>query len=326
MTLGSRSCAPALLLTALSLGWCLHAAPALAEEPDAGTRVAARELAVSGAEAFDKGDFATALDRFLRAEALYKVPSISVMVARSFAGVGRVVEAVDKYEETLRVPLDAAAPEAFQRAVAEATAEVEAVRARVSRLEVRLPANAPAGTVVTLDGKAVPAALLGVATPVNPGAHHLAARAPARAPYSFDLRLPEGGRQTVEISLEPASATPATAVAAPAAPPARRQRTSPLTIALLAGGGVAIVGGAVTGVAALSHKSSLDAACKPGCPSNMSADLSAFRRDRTLSYFGFGLGLAAAGAGTYLLFHQGASGNEVGALVLPGGAAVKGSF
>jgi hypothetical protein len=58
----------------------------------------------------------------------------------------------------------------------------------------------------------------------------------------------------------------------------------------------------------------------------MSGDLSAFRRDRTLSYLGFGVGLAAAGAGAYLLLHEGASGSEVGALVLPGGAAVTGSF
>lgn len=322
--MGSRRAASALLV-ALGLGLCLCAQRASAQEPDAGTRMAARELAMSGAEAFDKRDFATALDRFQRAESLYKVPSISVMVARCFAGVGRVVEAVDKYEETLRVPLDAAAPDAFQRAVAEATAEVDAVRARVARLELRLPADAPAGTVVTLDDKPVPAALLGVPTPVNPGAHHLAARASGRAPYSFDLVLPEGGRQTVQISLEPMSAAPASP-AAPAAPRARGRGTSPLTIALLAGGGVAIAGGAVTGIAALSHKSSLDAACKPGCPSNMSGDLSAFRRDRTLSYLGFGLGLAATGAGAYFLFREGPEGNEVGALVLPSGAAVAGTF
>jgi hypothetical protein len=287
--------------------------------------MAARELAVAGAEAFEKHDFATALDRFQRAESLYKVPSISVMVARCFAAVGRVVEAVDKYEETLRVPLEAGAPEAFQRAVAEATAEVEGVRARVARLELRLPADAPPGTVVRLDDKPVPAALQGVPTPVNPGGHHLTARAWGRAPYSFDLMLPEGGRQTVEISLELLAVTPA-ASPAPGAARASGHRTSPWAIALLAGGGVAIAGGAVTGIAALSHKSSLDAACKPGCPSNMSGDLAGFRRDRTLSYLGFGVGLAAAGAGAYFVFHEAASGNEVGALVLPGGAAVAGSF
>jgi len=302
----------------------LCALPAWAQEPDAGTRMAARELAVSGAEAFDKQDFATALDRFQRAETLYKVPSISVMVARCYASVGRVVEAVDKYEETLRVPLDAAAPEAFQRAVAEAAAEVEVARARVARIEIRLPSDAPSSAIVLLDQKPVPRALIGVPTPVNPGAHQLSASAPGRAPYSADFTLAEGARQTLEISFE--APPPVAAGPAPAPPTEKRRAVSPLAIGFLTGGGLALAAGAVTGVSALNHKSKLDAACKPGCPSSLSDELSDFRRDRTLSYLGFGVGLAAAGIGTYFLLHQSSSGTEMGALVLPSGAALRGSF
>ena len=159
---------------------------------------------------------------------------------------------------------------------------------------------------------------------MNPGPHRLAAHAAGRAPYGFDLVLPEGGRQSVAISLDVVSRQPSGQETSK--PTRGRRSTSALTISLLTGGGVAVVVGAVTGVAAMSHKSALDAACKPGCPSNMSEDLSAFRRDRAISYVGFGLGLAAAGAGTYLLFHESASGGEVGALVLPGGAALTGTF
>jgi len=312
---------------ALALGFGSGVRTARADEPDAGTRMAARELAMAGAEAFDKQDFATALDRFQRAESLYKVPSIAVMVARTLARVGRVVEAVDKYEETLRMPLDAAAPEAFQRAVAEATAEVEPARARVARIELRLPADAPPKTVVTLDDKPVPAALIGVATPVDPGIHHLAAHAAGRAAYSYDIALAEGARQAVEISLLPLRAAAAPREApAPVASKVPQRGPSTLTVALLTGGGLAIAAGTVTGISALNHKSHLDKTCSPGCPPNMSSELDAFRRNRTLSYLGFGIGLAAAGAGTYFLLHRGSSGNQVGALLLPGSAAVVGSF
>jgi hypothetical protein len=321
MTSGFRRALRTAAVSALTLGLCLGA-PARAEEPDAGTRMAARELAMSGAEAFDEQDFASALDQFQRAESLYKVPSISVMVARCLARAGRVVESVDKYEETLRVPLDATAPEAFRRAVADASTEVEAVRARVARLEVRLPADAPSGSEVTLDGQIVPAALLGVPKPVDPGTHRLSARARGRAPYATEVTLPEGGRQTVLISFAAAAAPSTHKTPASAA----RQGLSPLTIALLGGGGLAIAGGTVTGISALSHKASLDAACNPGCPSNMSGELSAFRRDRTLSYLAFGLGLAAASTGAYLLLHESSSGSRVGAIVLPGGATVTGTF
>lgn len=286
--------------------------------------MAARELAVSGAEAFDKQDFATALDRFKRAESLYKVPSISVMVARCYASLGRVVEAVDKYEETLRAPLDAAAPEAFQRAVAEATAEVEVARARVARIEIHLPEGAPADAVVLLDGKQVPSALLGVPTPVNPGAHRLSVKATGRAPFGSDFTLAEGARRMFAVTLDAPVAAPERD--ASPEPASKKRGVSPLAIGFLTGGGLALAAGAVTGISALNHRSKLEAACKPGCPSSLADELSDFRRDRTLSYLGFGLGLAAAGVGTYFLFHQGSSGSEMGALVLPGGAAVRGTF
>lgn len=314
----------------LVLGIALSTQAARADEPEAGTRMAARELALSGAEAFDKQDFATALDRLQRAESLYKVPSIAVMVARCLARVGRVVEAVDKYEETLRMPLDAAAPEAFQRAVADATAEVEAVRARVARLELHLAADAPQNAQILLDDKPVPPALIGVPTPVDPGPHRLAAHAPGRTPYSLDVTLAEGARQAVEITLLPLESQKHAAVA-PGSPRSNDEATghrgpSLLSVALLTGGGVSLAVGSVFGIAALGHKSKLDESCKPGCPTNMSNDLDSYRLDRTLSYVGFGVGLAAAGAGTYFLLHQGASGAQVGAQLFPGGAAVKGRF
>ncbi|HEY6077369.1 MAG TPA: hypothetical protein VIW29_01115 [Polyangiaceae bacterium] len=313
-------------LLALAIGCWTGAARA--QEPDAGTRMAARELAMTGAEAFDKQDYVTALDRFQRAEQLYKVPSIAVMVARCLARVGLVVEAVDKYEETLRMPLDAAAPEAFQRAVADATAEVDGVRARVARLELRLPAELPKGLEVMFDDHPVPPALLGVPKPVNPGAHRISARAPGYEPYSYELTLAEGAAQAIEIALspvKPAAASVPRSAPAPA-PSDKRTGASTLTISLLAGGGVALAVGAVTGIVALNRKHSLDTACNPGCPSDMASDLDSFRLNRTISYVSFGVGIAAVGTGAYLLLHKSSSGAQVGARLLPGGGALTGSF
>jgi len=279
---------------------------------------------MSGAEAFDRQDFAAALDRFQRAEQLFKAPSIAIMIARCLARVGRVVEAVDKYEETLRMPLDATAPEAFQRAVADATVEVEGARARVARLELRLPEGAPAGAEILLDDKPVPRALLGVPTPVDPGTHRIVARARGKLPYRAEVQLAEGAHQTVEVTF--ASQTAASPVE-PAAPPSSAKfHPSTLSVALLTGGGVATAVGVISGVAALSHKSTLDRSCSPGCPPSMSQELTAYRFDRALSYVGFGLGIAGLGAGTYFLLHDGNSGSQVGALVFPNGAAVSGSF
>jgi hypothetical protein len=288
--------------------------------------MAARELALSGADAFDKQDYAIALDRFQRAEQLYKAPSIAVMVARCLARVGKIVEAVDKYEETMRMPLDATAPEAFQRAVADATAEVESTRLRVARIELVLPANPPSGVEVTFDDKPVPPALLGIPKPVNPGAHRIAAQAPGREPYRYEITLSEGAVQRVEIALPEVRAAAPQPVPAPATERRESSGASPLSISLLAGGGVALAIGTVTGIVALNHKQKLDEACQPGCPSNMASDLDAFRLNRTISYVSFGVGIAAAGTGAFLLLHKSPSGAQVGAAVLPGGAALAGTF
>ena len=311
---------------ALVLAAVLMVQVAAAQEPDAATRLAARDLAVAGAEAFDQRDYATALDRFKRAESLYKVPSIAVMIARCLGRLGRVVEAVDKYEETLRMPLDASAPEAFQRAVADAKVEVEAEQARLARLELRLPADAPPSTQVLLDGKRVPAALIGIATPVDPGPHRVEASAPGREPYRVELSLSEGGQQALHIGLDVARPAAPGPASSPSPASDRGARSSTLGIALVAGGAVAIVGGSVTGVVALNRKASLDEACSPGCPPSMGSELEAFRLNRTLSYVGFGVGLAAAGVGTYLLLHQGSSGQQVGVAVGLNAASLAGRF
>jgi hypothetical protein len=323
--LGFRRAARATLL-AWALASSAGASSAWAQQADAATRVAARELAVAGAEAFERQDYSAALDRFQRAESLYKVPSIAVMVARCLARLDRVVEAVDKYEETLRMPLDAGAPEAFQRAVADATIEVESTRQRVARLELRPPADTPDGIEVRLDGKTLPRALWGVPKPVNPGVHRVTALAPGREPYRFEVTLGEGARESVEITLLPSQTSPVPAPSRSALATGPERGISPLGLGLLVGGGVALSVGAVTGVVALNRKSALDEACTPACPSHMGDDLDSFRRNRTLSYVSFGVGLAASSLGAYFLIHQGSSGQEVGGLVLPGGAAVAGTF
>lgn len=309
----------------ISLGSASFATPARADEADASVRMAARELAVTGAEAYDKQDYVTALERFQRAEALFRAPSISVMLARCLARVGRVVEAVDKYEETRRTRVEPNSPEAFQRAVAEANAEIDAVKARVARLELKLPSDAPAGVEVRLDDKPVQPALLGVDIPIDPGPHRVVARAPGRAVYSQQLSMADGARQELEIVLDPL-APPSPSQPADASSTTSGARPPVLAIALLSGGGLAIAGGAITGFIALGHKSDLDRSCTPACPASMQGDIDAFRLNRTLSYVGFGVGLAAVGVGTYFLLHRSPSGSELRAQLSPNSALLTGTF
>src|SRR5262249_1729727 len=158
---------------------------------DAETRTMARELARHGAEAFDAKDFVTALDRFTRAEALFRAPSIVVMRARSLAALGRLVEALDAYEETQRMPLASNAPGGFGGAAHDAEREGEELGKRVPRLTLRVRADdgIEEGMQVLLDGKEVPSALLNVERPVDPGTHEIAAAAPGHASVTRSATL-----------------------------------------------------------------------------------------------------------------------------------------
>ena len=206
MTSASRRSAVALVL---ALG--CFAPRSHAQELDAETRTLARELARQGADAFDQADYATALDRLNRAYSLFHAPTISLMQARALARLGRLVEALDRYEETSRVPLDNDAPDAFRRAVSDAIREGQDVRARIPRLFIRVRSThgAPQGLSVLLDGRPVPPALLNVERPIDMGSHEITATAPGYHSVTKSVMLGERGSATLDIDLDAMEAGPA---------------------------------------------------------------------------------------------------------------------
>ena len=308
------------LSLALAVSARAHAQP----EVDSETRSIARELALQGAEAFERKDYPTALDRFQRAATLFRAPSIVVMLARSLAQMGRFLEALDRYEETQRLPLAPDAPEAFRLAVDDARSEARALRARLPRLEVRTNADAPPkGLSVTLDGRPVSEALLNVERPVDPGTHQLSVTAPGSAPFHEDFSMSEGERRVITLPRLMPPASHAEVAVAPSATNTAPARTWAM---VLGGVGVAGIGvGITTGLVALGHRSDLEAECHPGCPSSARDELSAYRTSRAVSFVSLGLGSVALGAGAYLWFSS-SKAPSLSASVVPGGFKLAGAF
>jgi hypothetical protein len=318
----------------LALAAACFASHGSAQEADAETRTAAREMATQGAEAFEKQDYETALDRFQRASSLFRAPSISVMEARTLVKLGRLVAALDKYEETRHTALPADASEALQRAVNDAARESEELRARVPLLRISLvgkPLSVEAK--VTIDGKPVPAALLDVERPVDPGHHAIEATAAGLSPVRRSIELVQGEHRQVDIQF--GSSTPSDRLLlSPQAeqrptPGANSTPRNPLTTWGWAATGLGAVGlgtSLVTGVVALGKKSDLDSACHPGCPQSSSDTLDSFRFNRTLSYASFVVGAAALGVGGYILLSGSRESSHVSASLSPDGAALSGAF
>src|ERR1043165_8586206 len=71
-------------------------------EPSEATREQARGLAAQGYDALQRKDYAVAEDLFRRADALVHAPTIVVDHARALVGLGRFVEAHERYELVMR--------------------------------------------------------------------------------------------------------------------------------------------------------------------------------------------------------------------------------
>src|ERR1700734_4174124 len=105
-----RSC-----LVAAVLAFTLVQRPAAADVSGV-DRATARALTLEGYEALDRKDFATAADRFRRADALFHVPTVALGLAHAEVGLGKLVSALATYSRTVREGVPPGAPPAFAKA------------------------------------------------------------------------------------------------------------------------------------------------------------------------------------------------------------------
>lgn len=296
----------------------LSASPRVcAQAIDDTTKNAARELGNRAATAYDAGDYATAQDLFHRAYALVPAPSLSLREARALERMGKLVEAVETYVRTVRTPLAADAPDAYRESVRQANEELAKLRPRIPELRIVLKGNLPADRVtVTMDGKLVRGALIGVEMPVNPGAHELSARSQSGAGATAKVVLTESAIQVIELTLT-ARATrklpPRTGSDVPglnqdlhALPGPDADGSAQRTWAYvgLGIGGAGLGTGVIAGLLASSRHSSAesscpDSKCAPG--SSGAKDVDAFRSLRTVSTLSYVAGVVGVGAGVTLM-------------------------
>jgi len=302
----------------------------------------ARAAATNGLKAFEAGRYADALDLFKRAESLVHAPTHLLYLARSHAKLGQLVEAQEVYNKISREKLADGAPDAFKDAQAKANEELAALQPRIPSLTIKLKGEGAEGVVVTMDDVEVPAALVGVPHPVNPGPHQLVATGNGVKSQPASVTLAEGGNESIELTLEPAP----DAVAPTAEGSAAIDTSAPpsggngMRIGAYVGLGVGVVGLAAGTVFALSAKSKFDdaaALCNlPGgeCPANRKGDIEKLDDDgksaKTMATIGFVVGGLGLATGVTLLVLSGQHKSEQAARIQPwvglGSAGVSGRF
>src|SRR6188768_4301657 len=191
-------------LVAICLGLvcaALFAMPAWAEANEA-DRATARALALEGHDALQKKDYKTAADRFGRADTLVHAPTLVVDWARALQGLGRFVEAHEKYELVLREGVDASSPKSWTRALEEAKKELEALKPRLGWITVVL--REPSEANVAIDGTPIPAAALGVKRAADPGFPEVSVSAPGYESFKQTVTVGPGEEKSLEVSLRKA--------------------------------------------------------------------------------------------------------------------------
>lgn len=186
-------------------------------------RATARDAANNGRAAFDAGKYEKAIDYLSRAEQLVHSPTHLLFMARAQAKLGRLVAAHETYLKITRETLAPNAPKAFVSAQDAAEQEQETLDARLPSVTVQLQgATTAPDTTVQMDGTLLPAAMIGIPLPADPGEHVFKATGPWIASDPVTVRLSEAAKQTVTLKLRATGSPPPAVAATPAPAPAAK--------------------------------------------------------------------------------------------------------
>jgi hypothetical protein len=282
--------------------------PPAGENPNASLDLA-RSVAVTGREAFNAGDYETALALFRRAYTLYPAPTVVLYEARTLEKMGLLLEAVEAYLRTTQIAVPSDAPGQFAEAIAAARQEERVLRARIPTLTLRVggvSANDP-NLKVSVNGRAIGAAQLGQAQRLNPGTYRITGSISADRSDTAEVVLAESQKAAITLNLAAPSLSPPPPVVIRPAPaenetPAAASGNS-LRLAAYVSGGVGLVGlggGFITGMMAVKKHSQAEEACADHiCPPEGDGPDSVhdFRTMRTVSTVFYGVGAAGIAAG-----------------------------
>jgi hypothetical protein len=288
----NNNIAAALLVATLSLAAvtpCFAQAPAPSTEPNATDKETARQLMDLGDEKFTNGDYAGALQDYQGADSIMGLASTGVVVGKTLAKLGRLIEARDKLLAVTRLP----AVEGESPVLAEARAEAErlqqAIANRIPSLSLAI-SGVPddAEVTIVIGGQPVPSQVLSLPRTVDPGTHTIDASCPGYDQVTLKITVTEGEQRKVEVVFKREQRGSGL--------PPEDDGVSALAIAGFSVGGLGIVVGAITGGVSLSQAADVKDQCvNDVCPVALEGDKDSsvtLGHVSTVSFVVGGLGVA----------------------------------
>jgi hypothetical protein len=296
--------------------------PTFAQPPNDEQRAAARMAATEGVQLLEAGKYAEALDRLRRAEALVHAPTHLLYIARAQGKLGQLVEASETYLKIVHEVLVPDAPRPFLEAQSSAEQEVKELDGRIPRLLIRVEGPGAGDAAVTMDDAPLPAPMVGLSAPVDPGLHVVRATAKDGTSAEVRVKVNPGSRETALLTLRagaqaatapPLAASPAAQGDAPAPPP--REAESSGGSGASKGVGIALMGLGVAGLAVgtafvfvnRSKRTDANDLCPQNqCPIGEKSQIESLddqaNTAQTAAWIGYGAGMAALAAGLVVFF------------------------
>ena len=264
----------------------------------------ARRLATEAATHYEAGEYALALDLFVRAGRLYDAPTLKFWQARCLEQLGRLVDAEARYAEVLRTRVDDDAPEAFLSAQRDSDAALAELRKRLPTITIVVH-RAKDISKVELDGRVLPPPLVGAPVAVDPGTHVVKVTRSSGVERVESVAIVESQAQVVHVNFDAPEGTPLVPIMTPA--PEEPQSTfswrTTAGISSLVLGTAGIGVGVFAGVKAMDKRRTLEEGCDEDahCPPEFHEEVDSFHKWKNISTAGYAVGIVGISAGTVLL-------------------------
>jgi hypothetical protein len=284
------------------------------DSPEA--KAKAQQLLKEGAQLYENGGLAEALEKFNEAYKAYASPKLLFNIGQASRDLGRLAEAMDAFEEFVSEATDAPSD-----MTSEARRSIDELVPKLGRLHIQC---ATAGTEVSVDGKLVGRTPLERLIWVIPGGHQVTGKHPDTAPAVENVEVAATAVLSVNLVMPPLSAVPVVPPVGTRTSPTPSTRTSPVVVEqpaaepiersgwlgrkwtwVAAAGTVAFAGTAtVFGLSMRTKFDTLSETCGQGSPSGLPCpedEISkvTFRRNMANVFWGL---TAAAGVATGVLF------------------------
>lgn len=244
-----------------------------ASAQNAANKSTARALMDDGDRKRDAGDTKGALESYQAADAIMKVPTTGIEVARTLSSMGRLLEA-QVIVTQLAVAPPRKEPAAFVSARKAAAVLASDLDARIPTLLVKVLGGGADTPSLSIDGKRLSSSADAQAHKLDPGLHAIAVRQ-GPAEKEQNVTLVERDRKTLTVDLAPPPPPPVAIE-----PPPRKPEAEPSAgpkVMTFGGFGLAAVGigvGAITGLMSLKKTNDLKAVCpNDACPPERQGDL-----------------------------------------------------